>query len=313
MDKTALEAHKHDHIFGQDQKKGAETKTAIVIAVTATMMVVEIIAGSIFGSMALLADGIHMASHAVALGISAFAYVYARKRAHDQRFSFGTGKVNALGGFTGAILLGMFALAMVWESIERLLHPVEIAFNQAMIVAVVGLIVNGLSALILGDDHDHGHDHNHHHDGHDDHNHEHHSDHNLRAAYLHVLADALTSLTAIAALYFGKRFSWVWMDPLMGIAGSILVASWAWGLLKQTSSVLLDHQAEDAAEKVRKLIETGPDTQIADLHVWSIAPGQYSLSLSIAAAEPQPAGHYKQALSALPEIVHTTVEVHPVG
>lgn len=305
MNKPPIEKWQHDHLFGQDQKTGAETRTAIVIAVTATMMIVEIIAGLVFGSMALLADGIHMASHAVALGISAFAYIYARKRAHDQRFSFGTGKVNALGGFSGAVLLGMFALVMVWESIERLLNPVEIAFNQAIIVAVFGLIVNGLSALILNENHDHHDDHTHEHD------HTNEQDHNLRSAYLHVLADALTSLTAIAALFLGKQFGWVWMDPVMGIAGSILVSSWSWGLLRKTSAVLLDHQVTGISEKIRSAIEANPNTQITDLHVWTIAPGKYSAALTIVTEAPKPVAEYKNQITDIPGLVHITAELHP--
>jgi cation diffusion facilitator family transporter len=191
----------HGHSFGQEERRSGELRTLIVIGITATMMVVEIVAGIAFGSMALLADGMHMASHAVALSINAFAYIYARKHAHDSRFSFGTGKVNALGGFSGAVLLAMFALFMAWESVERLMFPTEIVFNSAIIVAVLGLLVNGVSVFILGENHHHGdeHDHQHSHDDdeehhHSHHDHGHHHDHNLRSAYLHVLADALTSL-----------------------------------------------------------------------------------------------------------------------
>mgnify|MGYP005851822403 CR=1 FL=1 len=223
-------SHVHDHIFGQDQRRAGESRTLIVIALTAVTMVVEIVAGWLFGSMALLADGLHMGSHAVALTISAAAYIYARKRAGDPRFSFGTGKVNALGGFTGAILLAGFALLMAGESIHRFIEPVPIRFNSAILVAVVGLVVNGLSVFILGD---RGHGHNHHQD--DGHHHDHHHDHNLRSAYLHVLADALTSVLAIAALLAGKYLGWNWMDPAMGIVGAILVARWSLGLIRQTS------------------------------------------------------------------------------
>ena len=220
----------HDHSFGQDKKRSGETRTVIVILLTASMMVIEIVAGLAFGSMALLADGLHMASHAAALSISAFAYYFARKRAHDRSFSFGTGKVNSLGGYTGAILLVIFALLMVSESIHRLITPVEISFNQAIGVAVLGLIVNGASVFILGHEehhhhgHDHGHDHGHH-------------DHNLRAAYLHVLADTLTSLLAIVALLAAKYYGWIWMDPVMGIVGAVLITKWSMGLLKQLSLI----------------------------------------------------------------------------
>ncbi|MDB4718661.1 CDF family Co(II)/Ni(II) efflux transporter DmeF, partial [Verrucomicrobia bacterium] len=229
----------HDHSFGQGKKKPGELKTILVIVITFTMMIVEITAGLAFGSMALLADGLHMASHAAALGVSAIAYVFARKYAHDPTYSFGTGKVNVLGGFTGAVLLLVFALIMVSESIHRLVSPVEIVFNQAITVAVIGLIVNGLSMLILGHD-----DHHHHSQDHED-DHHHHHDHNLKAAYLHVLADTLTSLLAIFALLAAKYFGWVQMDPLMGVVGAIVISKWSFGLLSQTGSALLDRQGPD--------------------------------------------------------------------
>ncbi|MFT5131332.1 MAG: cation diffusion facilitator family transporter, partial [Rhodothermales bacterium] len=205
------ESWPHSHTFGQDEKRAGENRTLLVIVITAVMMVVEIGAGLLYGSMALLADGLHMASHAAALGVSYFAYRYARRHAADPRFSFGTGKVNALGGFAGAILLAVFAAMMAWHSVERLLNPVTIVYSRAIAVAIVGLLVNGLSALILG--HDDQHDHRHHH-------HEHTDDHNLKSAYFHVLADALTSVLAIVALLSAKYAGWIWMDPMMGIVGS---------------------------------------------------------------------------------------------
>ncbi|MGB5607249.1 MAG: CDF family Co(II)/Ni(II) efflux transporter DmeF, partial [Gammaproteobacteria bacterium] len=231
----------HDHIFGQDKVRPGERRTLWVILITATMMVIEITAGLVYGSMALLADGLHMASHTAALGITTIAYVYTRRCAADSRFCFGTGKVNAFAGYTSAVLLALFALLMAWESINRLFNPVEIAFNQAIVVAVLGLIVNGVSMIMLGGHH-HGHDHEHQHA--DPHHHRHeHTDHNLRAAYLHVLADALTSLLAIFALLAGKFMGLNWMDPVMGIVGAILVARWSLGLIRDTSGILLDHQA----------------------------------------------------------------------
>ena len=244
----------HDHIFGQDQKRAGELRTIIVIIITTSMMIIEITTGLVFGSMALLADGLHMASHATALTINAFAYIYARRHAHDTRYSFGTGKVNALGGFAGALLLAIFALIMVWESVERFINPVEIAYNQAIMVAILGLIINGASVFILGHDH-----------------HDHH-DHNLRAAYLHVLADALTSLLAIVALFIAKYIGLVWMDPLMGVVGAILVSRWSLSLLNSTSAVLLDKQEPKSLEiKIRQCIEVN-DCKIIDLHLWSIGP-----------------------------------------
>lgn len=279
------------------------------------MMVVEIATGIIFGSMSLLADGLHMASHAAALTINAFAYIYARRHAHDAKYSFGTGKVNALGGFAGAVLLATFALIMAWESIERIIYPIEIALNQAIFVAVIGLIVNGASVLILGHHHDHQHEHNGQRhqslDRHEDHGHEHHNhDHNLRAAHLHVLADALTSLLAIFALLTAKYVGLVWMDPLMGIVGALLVARWSLGLLRSTSAVLLDKQGpEHIRKRIKQSIEHDGN-RVADFHLWSIGPNIYSVILSIVARDPQPPEHYKESIPSNLGLAHVTVEVH---
>ena len=306
---------RHSHSFGQDQKRPGELRTIIVIALTATMMVVEITTGIIFGSMALLADGLHMASHAAAMSINAFAYIYARRHAHDAEYSFGTGKVNALGGFTGAVLLVIFALMMLWESVERLIYPVEIAFNQAIFVAVLGLIVNGASVFILGHHHDHNAHDLHEHDGHQhhdhDHTHHHHRhDQNLHAAYLHVLADALTSLLAILALLCAKYVGLIWMDPLMGIAGAILISRWSLGLLHTASAILLDKQGpEHIQTRIQQSIED-EDNRIADLHLWSIGPGIYGVIISVVTHDPQPPEHYKELIPANLGLVHVTVEVH---
>ena len=297
----------HDHTFGQDRKRPGEVRTIVVISVTAAMMIVEIAAGILFGSMALLADGLHMASHATALSIAAFAYIYARRHANDERFSFGTGKVNALGGFSGALLLAVFALLMGFESVVRFIHPVKIAFNQAIVVAFLGLIVNGASVFILGEKH------------HDDersdehpHNHQHsHHDHNLRAAHLHVLADALTSLLAIFALVAGKYYGLVWMDPLMGIVGAILVAQWSIGLLRTTGAVLLDRRGPGHIRNgIRESIERHDGNRVADLHVWSIGPNIYAVEAAVITDNPQPPDHYKEMLPRTLGIVHVTVEVH---
>ena len=306
---------RHDHSFGQDKKRSGENRTLIVILLTAVMMVIEIVAGLAFGSMALLADGLHMASHAAALSISAFAYYFARKRAHDRSFSFGTGKVNSLGGYTGAILLVIFALLMVSESIHRLIVPVEISFNQAIGVAILGLIVNGASVFILGhEDHHHGHTHDHGVEGHThDHGVESHTqDHNLRAAYLHVLADTLTSLLAIVALLAAKYYGWIWMDPIMGIVGAILISKWSMGLLKQTSAVLLDRQAPDyLIESVITRIKSLPcKVEIIDLHVWSIGPNIYSAEITIVTDNENSVSMFKSEMHTLTEIVHSTIEVH---
>lgn len=306
MKKEVLDRWRHSHSFGQDRKRPGEVRTIIVIAITATMMVVEIVAGIAFGSMALLADGLHMGSHAVALGINAFAYVYARRNAHNERFSFGTGKVNTLGGYTGAILLAIFAAMMAWESVLRLFNPVAIAFNQAIFVATLGLIVNGASVFILGDNHSHDHFHSAH-----DHDHHHHHDHNLKSAYLHVLADALTSLLAIIALLIGKYFGAVWMDPMMGIVGAILVGRWSIGLLSTTSAILLDEQASDeVADTVREAIESDDDHKIVDLHLWTVGPGIYSAVLSVVSRSPRQPDYFKSLLPDHLPIQHISVEVH---
>ena len=309
----------HDHNFGQDRKRPGEFRTFIVIALTASMMIVEIVGGIFYGSMALLADGLHMASHAVALGINAFAYVYARRHAHNMRYSFGTGKVNTLGGYTGAILLAVFAAMMAFESVLRLLEPVSIAFNQAIFVAVIGLAVNGVSVFILGDnhhhdnehEHDHEHEHEHEHDHDHDHDHDHHHDHNLKSAYLHVMADALTSLLAIFALIIGKYTGAVWMDPAMGIVGAILVARWSLGLLRTTSAVLLDEQvAGTMQDQIRLFIEQDQSTKVVDLHVWTIGPNIYSATIALVSNSPQPPGFYKSLLSEKIKLDHVTIEVH---
>jgi cation diffusion facilitator family transporter len=293
----------HGHGFGQDQKRPGEVRTIIVIAITGVMMVVEIATGILFGSMALLADGLHMCSHAAALSINVFAYIYARRYAHDQRYTFGTGKVNALGGFTGAILLAFFALIMAWESIKRFVYPVEIAFNPAIFVAFLGLIVNGVSVFILGYQNDHQHragdDHDHHHD------------HNLKAAYLHVLADALTSLLAIFALLTAKYLGLIWMDPFMGIVGAILVSRWSFGLIRDASGVLLDKRgSEEIITKIKNCIEKDKSNRISDLHLWSVGPNINAVIITVVTSDPKPAEHYKQLIPSDLNLVHVTVEVH---
>lgn len=302
---------RHTHSFGQEDKRPGELRTILVIVITGTMMVVEIAAGILFGSMALLADGLHMASHAAALSINVCAYIYARRHAHDSRYSFGTGKVNTLGGYTGAVLLAMFAVLMGWESIARLFAPVAIAFNQAIVVAVLGLVVNGASVLILG----HGEQAQAAGGGQrrqePGHGHRQHGDHNLRAAYLHVLADALTSILAIAALLAGKMLGLVWMDPLMGIVGALLVSRWSLGLLRTTSAVLLDRQVpEDIRTAVSNSIEVDGDHRVVDLHVWPIGPDIYAAIIAVVARDPLPPERYKAMISCGLSLVHVTVEVH---
>jgi cation diffusion facilitator family transporter len=304
---VAMSAKRHDHVFGQDQPRPGEHRTVIVIVITAVTMAVEIIAGLAYGSMALLADGLHMGSHAAALGLALFAYIYARRRSRDEDYSFGTGKVNFLAGFSGAIVLAGFALVMLVESSGRFLNPVDIVFNQAIYVAVAGLVVNGVSMLILGGHHE-NHDH-HHHDDHtqDDHAHE---DHNLRSAYLHVLADALTSVLAIFALLAGKYLDAVWLDPLMGVLGAVLVVRWARGLLLQSGHVLLDRQAPRAIrQKVSGALEECGKNRIYDLHVWSIGPGYYAVEAAIEAGDPQGPDYYRKLLPEGLGLKHVTVEV----
>ena len=325
MHTESLDHWRHDHAFGQDRRRQGEGRTIVVVVITAITMVVEITAGIAYGSMALLADGLHMASHACALGITVLAYVYSRRHAHDRRYSFGTGKVNALGGFTGAVLLAAFAGVMAWESGARLLEPVPILFNQAIAVAFLGLVVNAASLFVLGGHHGHGesghdgppspghsHSHSHGHDHSHGHGHSHgRGDHNLRAAYLHVLADALTSLFAIFALLSGKFLGWVWMDPILGIVGAALVARWSWGLLRDTSHVLLDRQAPATIrDAVRHALETHDDARVSDLHVWSIGPGILAAEITVVADQPLEPDAYKARLPADLGLVHVTVETH---
>ncbi len=315
MHHEQLSNWQHAHSFGQDQIRSGERHTWLVIGLTTAMMGWEIIAGLVYGSMALLADGLHMGSHAVALGITAFAYFYARRHAYNRAFSFGTGKVNALGGFTGAVLLAGFALGMAAQSIERLFNPVAIAFNSAILVAVMGLIVNGVCVWILKDQ-DHGHEHHAHGDAHE-HNHTNHrhSDHNLYSAYLHVLADALTSLLAIFALLTAKYFGLYWMDPAMGIIGAVLITRWSWNLLRNTSGMLLDRQAPDGlCQSIRQAIELNCDTRISDLHVWSIGPNLYAAIIAVVAHQPESVQHYKSLImQANPLLAHVSVEINRCG
>jgi len=312
MHTESMERWVHDHTFGQDRKKSAEHRTLIVIAITLVTMAVEIAAGIAFGSMALLADGLHMGSHASALAISSFAYYYTRRHAKDARFNFGTGKVSSLAGFAGAVVLVLFALVMAWESIARFLSPVAIGFDQAIFVAALGLIVNGICLLILGG---HGHSHGQsrrEEDGgdHDGHAHEH-PDHNFRSAYLHVLADALTSVLAILALLAGKYLAQGWLDPFMGVVGAALVVRWSWGLLHSSARVLLDMQApEELRGKIMEAIESEGDHRISDMHVWSVGPGLYAAEIAVVSSRPLETAGYYDLLPKNLGIVHMTVETN---
>jgi cation diffusion facilitator family transporter len=300
---------RHSHVFETDVPARGERRTRWVVAITVTMMLVEIVAGMAFGSMALLADGWHMGTHAAALSVAVFAYVYARRHAGDPRYSFGTGKVGALGGFASAIGLAVVALLVLVESARRLAGPVAIRFDEAIGVATVGLAVNLVCAWLLRE-HDHATAHEEHRHG-ADHGHDPHRDHNLRAAYLHVLADALTSVFAIVALLTGKVLGWTWMDPIMGIVGALVIARWSVGLLRDTSAVLLDAEVAGARrDAIRSAIETGCDDRVSDLHVWRVGPRHLAAIVSVVASAPMPPSAYKDRLHAFPDLAHVTVEVH---
>ncbi|HEY3696121.1 MAG TPA: CDF family Co(II)/Ni(II) efflux transporter DmeF [Phenylobacterium sp.] len=308
--------------LGSDHEAN-ERRTLWVVAITATMMVGEIAAGAAYGSMALLADGFHMATHALALGVAAAAYVYARKQARNDRYTFGTGKIGELAGFSSALALGLISIGIGVESVQRLLTPHAVAFTQATVVAAAGLMVNIVSALMLsggkhqhrhaapdGDwasPHDHG---DHHHHGHAPepagHGRPHH-DNNLRSAYVHVLADALTSVLAIVALLAGRFLGWVWLDALMGIVGAAVIANWSWTLLRDTSKVLLDTSDGRLAQVIRQRVEADGDASVTDLHVWQVGPGVHAAIVALIAAEPCSPEAYKARLHGLP-VGHVTIE-----
>lgn len=296
----------HEHVFDTGSR-AAERGTRLVVWLTAVMMGVELAAGWWFNSMALLADGLHMSSHAFAIGLSAFAYTAARKYARDPRFAFGTWKIEILGGFASAIFLLGVAALMVVASVERIIDPRAIHYPEAIGVAVLGLLVNLASALILGQAHDHDPSHGHHHDhGHGGH----HADLNLKAAYLHVIADAATSVLAIIALIGGWVFGWAWLDPVMGIVGAVLVARWAQGLLVETGKVLLDREMDHpVVEEIREVVEAGDD-RIADLHVWRVGRAAYACAISVVTADPAlTPDSVRQRLAVHEEIVHATIEI----
>ncbi len=296
--------HEHSHVFLGEGHDSHEKRTRYVVALTAAMMVVEIVAGLVTGSMALLADGLHMATHAGALGVAAMAYGFARRHADNPRFTFGTGKVGDLAGFASALVLAIIALGIGVESVQRLFVPANIAYVEATWIAVLGLAVNLASAWLLGGNHHHGHDHGH------DHGHAHEHDNNLRSAYFHVLADALTSVLAIAALLAGRFLGWSWMDAAMGIVGAVVIARWSWGLLRDTGAVLVDAAANTALEdEIREAIEDG-DAKITDLHVWRVGPGKYAAIISLVAGKPLSPTAYAGRVRIHEELVHVTVEVH---
>jgi len=302
MHAESMEGWTHDHVFfGADHARN-ERRTRIVIALCCTMMVAEIVGGILFRSMALVADGLHMSTHAAALLIAATAYAFARRRANDRRFTFGTGKFGDLAGFTSAIVLAMIALLIAWESVARFIHPVPIAFNEAIPIAALGLGVNLLSAWLLRDEHDHDHDDR----GHD---HRHSRDLNLRAAYVHVLADAAVSILAVVGLVIARELQWLWIDAAMGIIGAAVISNWALALMRAAGAVLLDIRPNAAlVGSVRECLEQGSD-RIADLHLWRVGPGHNAVVATIVSHEPQAPSFYKERLANLPGLSHVTIEV----
>lgn len=308
MHSQSLDEWRHSHVFHADTNRG-ERRTLYVVLLTATMMVIELVAGALYGSMALTADGWHMGTHVAALSISLFAYRYARRHADNPYFSFGTGKVGSLGGFASAVALAVVALLMALESIQRLVTPEAIRFDEAMGVAGVGLAVNLVSAWLLHGGSTHGHHDPHHTHAHSGHAHAH--DHNLRAAYLHVLADALTSVLAIVALAAGKALGWIWMDALMGLVGAAVITRWSVGLLADTGGVLLDARPPGRlVETIRERVEAGGDQRVVDLHVWQVAPDRNAAIVAVVTTGEEDAGFYKDRLATVDSLVHVTVEVN---
>jgi cation diffusion facilitator family transporter len=312
MHHTDSSRWRHSHVFAAPSSL-AERRTRVVVGITAAMMITEIVAGSIFHSMALLADGWHMGTHVAAFLIAAFAYYFSRRYANDPRYSFGTGKIGVLGGFASAVVLAVIAFLMAGESARRLFVPLPIHFNEALAVAGVALAVNLVCAFLLKDGHQHLHPHAHEPEHGHDHPHSHpHRDLNLRAAYLHVLADAFTTFTAICALLAGKYFGWNWLDPVVGIAGSAVVFSWAYTLLRDTSGIRVDRtpEATDLGEEIHRAIESDGDSLIADLHIWQIGAGIFAAIVSVVAHKPKPAATYRELLRQHEELVHVTIETH---
>lgn len=288
----------HDHVFlGHDHDRNTR-RVLWVVVLTLGMMVGEIVAGLLFNSMALLADGFHMATHAGALTVAAVAYFLARRYAGERRFTFGTGKIGDLAGFASALILGLVALGIAVESVLRFLDPQPVAFSEATAIAVLGLLVNLLSAVLLGPDH-----HHHHHDSHDHVEHGH--DNNLRSAYVHVLADALTSVLAIAALLGGRFLGWVWLDPAMGLVGAAVIAVWSWSLMRAASSVLLDMADPHVEDEIRELVEEKAEARIVDLHLWRVGPAGHAAIVSVVGDD---ADDVRRRLRPVHEIVHLTVE-----
>jgi cation diffusion facilitator family transporter len=302
MHAESMNGWTHNHVFLGTHHRRNERRTRIVIALCGAMMVAEIGGGILFRSMALVADGLHMSTHAAALLIAATAYAFARRRANDGRFTFGTGKFGDLAGFTSAIVLAMIALLIAWESVGRFINPLPIAFNEAIPIAALGLGVNLLSAWLLRDEHDH------------DHQkygpeHQHSRDLNLRAAYVHVLADAAVSILAVVGLVIAREVGWLWIDAVMGIIGAAVISNWALGLIRDAGSVLLDIRPDaELVRSVRECLERGSD-RVADLHLWRVGPGHNAVVATIVSHEPQAPNFYKGRLANFPGLSHVTIEV----
>ena len=315
MHHSDASAWQHKHCFTTGSPAG-ERRTLLVTGLTAVMMLLEIVAGHFFRSMALFADGWHMGTHVVALGIAAFAYVYARRHADDARFAFGPAKIGPLGGYTSALILAGVALYIAVEAATRLLHPVPIQFSEAIGVASLGLTVNLLSAFLLRDEphHHHGHEHGHgDHHAHDAeaHGHGHGKDLNLRAAYVHVLADAATSVAAIVALSLGNAFGWSALDPLVGLAGALVVSQWAYSLIRDTGRVLLDREmSPEAVVEIREAVESDGDSRVSDLHVLRVGLNEFAVVLAVVTDEERTPEEYKERLRVHEELAHVTVEVN---
>jgi cation diffusion facilitator family transporter len=325
MHSHSIEDYRHGHVFLGEAHERNERKTWGVIALCAAMMVAEIFGGYWFGSVALIADGLHMSTHAGALLIAALAYTTSRRYARDERLAFGTGKFGDLAAFSSAIVLAMIALLIGYESVERLVAPVPIAFDEAIPIAAVGLCVNLASAWLLRDEHQHHHGHGHEHDHHGHGHHDHHghaavhTDHNLRAAFVHVVADAAVSVLVIVGLVLGRQFGWVWMDPVMGLLASVVILNWSWTLLRSAGAILLDACPDPGLGRLIAARLEQKGDRISDLHLWRVGPGHLAAIVSLVSDDPRSPSQYKRRLAGLPGLSHVTIEVercageHPHG